>query len=467
MTYREAVAYLESFANYEAAPSRSGLREVKLERMQALCRALGDPQRSYRSVIVGGTNGKGSVCAMLYAMLRQGAIRSGLYSSPHLEHLRERIRVSPGVDGKVKPSSRKRAHNDDWIPEGAFAAVMRDVRTAVEAVRQGEWGAPTYFEILTAAALVHFQRCRIEVAVLEVGLGGRLDATNVADAAVAVICPVDLDHTEVLGATREAIAAEKAGIIKPGRLVLSAPQAPEVEAVLRRVCEEQGAAIAWAGRDLTAAVQRHSFDGLELSLTGLRGVHQGLTLPLIGRHQALNAALAVGALEALSPTGVPHALVVQGLANAEWPGRMERVHEKPLVLMDGAHNAHAAAALAGTLTELCEGRRIHLLVGMSSDKSPEALGQALGKLSVSVTCTRAAHPRAMDPMELARRLKPYCPDVHVMSDPADAFTYVLNAVAPADVIVVTGSLFLVGQLRSAWRQAHVRPRRTPAQLQAA
>jgi dihydrofolate synthase/folylpolyglutamate synthase len=200
-----------------------------------------------------------------------------------------------------------------------------------------------------------------------------------------------------------------------------------------------------------------------VTVTGLRGIYEALELPLVGRHQAFNATLAVGALEALSGTGVPHSLVERGLARVEWPGRIEVVSDAPLVLMDGAHNPHAAAALREALLELCQGRRIHLLVGMSSDKSPEGLGGLLGDLSVSTTCTRSRHPRALDPVELARRLSPFCPDTHVMSDPADAYTYLLNAVSPQDVIVVTGSLFLVGELRAALRQSHVRPRRALAQ----
>jgi len=199
-----------------------------------------------------------------------------------------------------------------------------------------------------------------------------------------------------------------------------------------------------------------------IRVAGERRQKNTIELPLVGRHQAQNAAVAVAALEALSGSGIPHSLVERGLARVEWPGRLEVVHEAPLVLMDGAHNAHAAEALAQALAELCPGRRIHLLLGMSSDKSVEEVAQAVGALAVGATCTRSHHPRALDPAELARRVSPFWPAVHAMSDPADAYTYLLNVVSPEDVIVVTGSLFLVGELRAALRQSHISRRQAAA-----
>ena len=458
MTYQEAVAYLESFTNYERAPDPQAMRQVTLERVRRLCRRLGDPQRRFRSIVVAGTNGKGSICAMLYSMLRESPLRVGLYTSPHVEHLRERVRAWTGG-----PDPEERTHGDDWIREDEFAAIIERLRSALEELRHESLeAAPTYFEVLTAAAFVYFTQRQVDVAVLEVGLGGRLDATNVVDQAVSVIAPIDVDHAEVLGADAASIAREKAGIIKPGQIVVTASQPDKASAVLRAAAAERGAPLFTCGKDLTVAVHEQSLDGVQATITGLRGIYEGLDIPLIGRHQAENAALAVGALEALSDTGVPHSLVERGLFRVNWPGRMEIVNDAPLVLMDGAHNPHAASALARTLTELCQGRRIHLLVGMSSDKSPEGLGALLGGLSVSATCTRSRHPRALDPLALAKHLAPFCPDVHVMSDPADAYTYLLNAVSPSDMIVVTGSLFLVGELRGALRCSHVRPRRTAA-----
>jgi dihydrofolate synthase/folylpolyglutamate synthase len=474
MTYDEAVAYLDSFTNYERAHEPQAMRQVKLERMRRLCRRLGDPQRAFRSVVVTGTNGKGSICAMLYSMLRESALRVGFYSSPHLEHVRERIRAwtPPRSEqqgrGEGGVPDGERAHGDDWISEGEWAAVVARLQPALEQMRCGSpEEAPTYFEALTAAAFLHFRARQIEVAVLEVGMGGRLDATNVVEQAVSVIGPIDLDHAEVLGPDAAAIAREKAGVIKPGQTVLSAAQPDDVDMILRAACDEQGVPLLACGRDLTAAVQEHALDGLQATLAGLRGIYESVAIPLLGRHQAQNAALAVGALEALSDTGVPHALVERGLARVDWPGRTELVHEAPLVLLDGAHNRHAAGALSAALAELLPGRRIHLLMGMSSDKSPEAVGASVGPLAASVTCTKSRHPRAMPPEELARRLAPYCQELHVTADADDAYTYLLNTVPPEDAIVVTGSLFLVGQLRGALRQSHIRPRGAPPRLRLA
>ena len=474
MTYRDAIAYLDSFVNYEHHRDAEAMREVQLERMRRLCQRLGDPHRGFRSILVAGTNGKGSICAMLYAMLRASPLRVGLYTSPHIEHLRERIRVWPapavvsGGPGSAPatmsdgpgPASAAPVHAQDWIGEDEFAALMGELQPIVESMRQESSGSvPTYFEILTTLAFLYFHRRGVEVAILEVGLGGRLDATNIVDQAVSIIAPISLDHVEILGADLVSIAREKAGIIKPHQTVFTAAQLPEVAAVLRETCEAQGVPLLVCGRDVTAKVHHHGVDGLQVSLTGLRGLYEALDIPLLGRHQADNAALAVGALEAFSNSGVPYSLVERGLSAIEWPGRLEVAHESPLVIMDGAHNPHAMAALCETLQELCEGRKIHVLIGMSSDKSVEQVGQTLGQWASGVTCTRSSHPRALHPTLLAGRLVPYFPDVHVMSDPVDAYTYLLNAIAPTDVLVVTGSLFLVGELHAKLRRAHVRIRR--------
>lgn len=451
MTYEDAVAYLESLENFEQHHDAQAMRALHLERMRRFCQRLGDPQRRFRSVLVTGTNGKGSICAMLYSMLRESALRAGLYTSPHVEHVRERVRVwTAGAEAGV------RVHGDDWITEAEFASLVAQLQPVVEDFRRDTTGPPlTYFEVMTAMAFMQFAQHRVEVAVLETGLGGRLDATNVVEQAVSVIAPIDVDHADVLGDDPVAIAREKAGIVKPHQLVLTAAQSDAVLDVLRAACEREGVPLMRSGRDVTARVHAHSLSGLRLAITGLRGIYEALELPLIGRHQAENAALAVGALETLSPTGVPRSLVEQGLARVSWPGRLEVVHEQPLVLLDGAHNPHAVQALAMTLRELCPKRRMHLLIGMSADKSVEAIGQILGSVVVSATCTKSRHPRALDPTALAKRFSPFCHDVHVMSDPIDAYTYLFNAVSSHDAMVVTGSFFLVGELRASLRHAHL------------
>ncbi len=448
MTYDDAVSYLDSLVNYERAPNPKEMREMTLDRMRRLCARLGDPQRRFRSVLVAGTNGKGSICAFLYSMLRESTLRVGLYTSPHLEQLRERIRV-----WSAGPSDGARAYGDDWISEADFAAVVAVLKPVVEEFRAAG-DCLTYFEVFTAAAFLFFSQQRIEVAVLEVGLGGRLDATNVVTQAVSVFGPIDIDHASVLGADPVLIAREKAGIIKPNQTVITVAQTQDVEDVLRAACEAQAVPLLTCGKEFTVRIQQHSLDGLQLTVAGTRGIYESLDVPMPGRHQAQNAAAAIAALEALSSTGVPYAMVERGLAAAAWPGRFEVVHDAPLVVMDGAHNPHAAGALRNTLEELCAGRRIHLLIGMSADKSVAGVGERLAGTATSATCSASRHPRALDPTALATQLAPFCPDVHVMSDAVDAYTYLINAVAPSDVIVVTGSLFFVGELRAALRRAN-------------
>lgn len=452
MTFRDAVDYLSTFVNFERRPQPQAMRQVRLERMQELCRRLGDCHRQFRSVLVTGTNGKGSICAMLYSMLRAGRLRVGLYTSPHLESVRERIRVST-------PQCRQYGHGEDWISESDFAVVIADMHPVLEQMRVS-WpeGAPTYFEVMTAAALLYFQQQHVDIAVLEIGLGGRLDATNVVEQSVSVIGPIDVDHADVLGPDPVTIAREKAGIIKRGQSVITAPQRGDVLALLRSVCDEQAVPLIVCGEDLTARVTEHSLSGITCSVTGLRGIYEGLTLPLLGRHQAQNAAVAIGTLESLSSRGIPHAMVEEGLKRVVCPGRFELLQKSPLVILDGGHNPQAAGALRQTLEELCAGRRVHLLIGMSLDKSVEGVMQRLVGLPLTATCTMSRHPRALNPVALAKRLSVFCSDVHVMSDPADAYTYLVNAVAPSDVIVVMGSFFLVGELRTALRRSHVTAR---------
>ncbi len=314
MTYDDAVRYLESLVNYERAPDPQEMREMTLDRMRRLCARLGDPQRRFRSVLVAGTNGKGSICTFLYSMLRESTLRVGLYTSPHLEQLRERIRI-----WNAGPSDGARAYGDDWISEADFASAIATLKPVVEEFRAAG-DRLTYFEVLTAAAFLAFSQQRVEIAVLEVGLGGRLDATNVVTQAVSVFGPIDIDHASVLGTDPVLIAREKAGIIKPNQTAITVEQTQDVKGVLRAACEAQAVPLLTCGQEFTVRIQHHGLDGLQLTVAGTRGIYESLDVPMPGRHQAQNAAAAIAALEALSSTGVPHAMVERGLAAAAWPG---------------------------------------------------------------------------------------------------------------------------------------------------
>ena len=444
--------YLDQLVNFERVHRPQAMRRVRLDRMLRLCGRLGDPQRRFRTLLVAGTNGKGSICAMLYAILRAAGLRVGLYTSPHLQDARERIRVTlPGA------APRDDADGADWIAPAAFMDAISRVRAAADARN-----APTYFEVLTAAALLHFADSRVELAVVEVGLGGRLDATNVTDPAVSILAPIGLDHMDVLGKDERAIAREKAGIIRPGRTVISARQQPAVATLLRELAGTANCRFLECGREIAADVLAHTPQGLRVSLRGLRGCYEDVAVPFLGRHQADNAAVAVAAVESLSECGVPHGAVQRGLARSRWPGRLELIEESPVVLLDGAHNAPAAEAVRAALAELWPDRRLHLLVGMSADKPVEAVASILGPAAASVTCATSRHPRACDAERVAQAYRRSATSVTVVPDALDAYTYVLNTAAAQDVILVTGSLFLVGEVRAALRNSRAQRRTTRA-----
>ena len=454
MDYKEALHYLDAFVNYERKHEASAMRLVRLSRMEHLCRLLGNPQQRFRSVVVTGTNGKGSIAAMLYAMLRASKLKAGLYTSPHLKDVRERIRFSSGR--KNNPASE----DSDWISKEAFAEAVSLIKPAVETLRrESHEGPPTYFEILTAAAFVAFAQQQVEIAVLEVGMGGRLDATNIVQQSVSVFGPIDVDHADVLGNDPPAIAREKAGILKTRQIAISAAQSPEVEAVLQQACDAKGVPLLLIGRDISVRVLEQTLKDMRLTVTGLQGIYESVKLPMLGRHQASNAASAIVALEALSSRTIPAALIEQGLSCFSWPGRQEVFHHAPLVIFDGGHNPHAVSALRASLEQVCPGSVVHLLLGVSKDKSVEAIGERLEGFAASITCTQSRHPRAMAAAELARRIAPYCKEVQTMPDSADAATYILNTAAPEDVVVILGSFFLVGELRAVLQQSHIKVRR--------
>lgn len=451
MTYDDAVRYLGTLMNYERAHQPEAMRSVPLSRMRWLCEQLGDPQRAFRSVLVAGTNAKGSISVMLYAMLRRAGVPVGLYTSPHLEDFRERIRVSTDSTDE----------GADWIEPDELASVMDRLQPILEASKVLAEGPVTYFEAVTAAAFLHFAKRRVRIAVLEVGLGGRSDATNVVEQDVSVVGPIGFDHADVLGQTLSAIAREKAGIIsKEGMprndsarpVTISAKQSPEVAAVLEETVDSRSPFLSY-GRELASTILRHGPEGLELTVQGLRGTYEGLRLPLLGRHQAENAAVAVAALEALSGDGAAYTVVREGLAQVRWPGRCEVIRREPLVVLDGAHNPQAVEALRRTLDEVWPAQTVTVLLGMSADKSAHAIGQHLAPRAASIVCTRSRHPRAADPAQLASQLEAHHRRVEVVSDPVDAYTYLVNRAEPEQLIVITGSLFFVGELRAVIRKS--------------
>jgi len=444
MTYGDAIRYLDGLTNYERTHDPQAMRQVSLDRMRRFCDRLGHPQQRFRSILVAGTNGKGSICAMLDAILRAAGFRVGLYTSPHLTDPRERIHV--GTDGTSADAA--------WISREAFAAVIGRLQPVIESFRRDPDGPLTYFEALTAAAWLHFAQQGVHLAVLEAGLGGRCDATNVTEPAVSVIGPIGLDHADVLGPDLLSIAREKAAIMRPGRPVVSAQQPPEVAALLRELAARHESPLIEYGQAVSADIITHDpLGGVCVSIQGTRSRYEAVQIPLLGRHQAQNAALAVAAVEWLSREGSPSAAIRAGLGQVAWPGRLELIWDSPPVLLDGAHNPQAARALREALDELWPDRPVALLLGMSGDKAVREVGEILAGRAETIVCTRSAHPRACHPKRLAAQLKGLPSKVVAIPDAVDACTYLLNAADPARLIVVTGSLFLVGQLRAALKRA--------------
>jgi len=417
MTYREAVARITGLRGGEMAGMRPGL-----ERIEALLEAAGSPERAMTLVQVAGTNGKGSVSAMLAAILTSSGRRVGLFTSPHLLDLRERIRVG-GVP----------------IPEADIADGMEALGSLVARLDA------TMFETLTALALDHFAREGVEAAVLEAGLGGRLDSTSVGRPAVEVITRIDLDHEAYLGSTLEAIAREKAAIIRSG-IALSARQEPVVEAELGRRAGEAGVPLLVEGRDLRVRVRRATLDGQWLDLEGPGWRLDDVRCALLGVFQPGNALLAAAAARAL---GASDAAIRNGLANVRWPGRFQLIRRAPPVIVDGAHNPAGAHALAASLAAYFPGRRGTFVVGISADKNKAGILAALVPLAERVICTAADHPRAAPPETLAEIARLAAGDqrlrVETAPSPVEALRLAL-AGPDTPMVCVAGSLFMIGEI---------------------
>ena len=393
--------------------------DFKLERVALALQRLGDPHRAYPCLHVGGTNGKGSVAAMLDACLVASGRRVGRYTSPHLVELGERVTVG-GVP----------------LARDALVELADEVRAATLARGIGL----TFFEILTVMAFLHFARQAVDVAVIEVGLGGRLDATNVVDPLAAVITTIGLDHTEWLGDTLEQIAAEKGGIIKPGRPLVLGRIAAAPAAVLERIAAERGAPLIASGRDFhLSGGTRPCFDGLGWHLPDL-------TIGLEGAHQRDNAATAIATLAAVGDAlPVAESAVRTGLAGVRWPGRLEVIDRRPLTIVDGAHNPDGVAALLAELPRLSGGRAVDLLFAVMGDKDWPSMVAALAGACRSVVVTEVLAPRGAPAARVAAAFPAACQAV-AEPDLARAWAVVRERAGRDGAVLVAGSLFLVGAL---------------------
>ncbi len=405
-----------------------------LERIRALLEPLGHPEARLEILHVAGTNGKGSVAAMAAAILRAASHRVGLYTSPHLLDFRERIQI----DGQP-------------IPEEAMLRHLERLLPLVDRI------GLTFFETATALALLAFAEAGVGLAVLEVGMGGRWDATNVGVPRVSVITRIDYDHEAYLGRTLPAIAEEKAAIIRGG-VALSAGQVPEVAAVIASRCREAGVPLQVEGREITVEVLRSDLGGHRLHLAGPGWAHRDLALSLLGTFQPANACLAVAAVHALGEAGFPVAepAIRAGLAGVRWPGRFEVVRKAPWVVLDGAHNPGGAHVLAASLRHYFPDARLTLILGVSADKDKVGIFKALVPLATRLLLVPSSSPRATPPEELAGLLPPLGAEVACLPAVGPALEVAL-ADPGAEVVCVTGSLFLVADALRWLRSAEPSP----------
>ena len=442
MDYRTALHHLLQLIDYERllSPDRDRVR-YDLRRMDALLDRLGNPHLGIPTVHIAGTKGKGSTAAMCASVLAHEGYRTGLYVSPHLHSFRERI----CLDGVP-------------VTEEEFASLLEMVWPDLEWLNaNGDHGEVTMFEALTAMAFSHFNK-RADFQVLEVGLGGRLDTTNLVSPQVCVITSLSHDHTSILGDKIEQIAAEKAGIIKPGIAVVTSPQVPEAMTVIECVCQERGSPLIKIGEDLTWTKLSTVPEGQSLEVRGRLGTYT-LWTPLIGDYQLENVTAAVGALEVLKEKGfnISDRAMYEGFRKVYWPCRMEVLRKTPLVVCDGAHNRHSAARLRDSLPGYLNYNRVILVIGISQDKDLRGIVEELAALSPQVIATRSRHPRAAPAREVAEAFLSHDAPGLISQGPileVEQVEGVDRAMARAmaqagddDLVLATGSLFVAAEAR--------------------
>jgi dihydrofolate synthase/folylpolyglutamate synthase len=436
MDYRQAIDYISSFTDWERTAAQAfAAANFDLRRVHSLLARLGNPHLGRKTVHIAGSKGKGSIAAMTAAVLTAatgGGI--GLYTSPHLHTFCERI----AVDGRP-------------IVQADFARLTEAVAPAAAAeIADGRFGQLTTFELLTTLAFLHFREREAGWQVLEVGIGGRLDATSVVEEEdVAVIGPISLEHTAILGETVEEIAAEKAAIIRPGRPVVMAPQPLlAAAAVIRRQAMEAGAPLVDVAASYSWEGLGWDLSGQSLRLDGPRGQRE-LWLPLLGAHQMETSATAIAAIDVLAERGtnVPESAIAAGLRGVHWPGRLEVLRQRPLVVADGAHNGDSARRLREALRGYFQFRRLIIVSGMSGDKALNDMARELAPLAALVIATRSQHPRAADATVVAAAYAASGAATEIAPSVPEALERALVLAQPDDLVCVVGSLFVVAEAR--------------------
>lgn len=427
MNYCKAVSFLESFVNYEKASGIPPKRFLKLRRIKCFLKSIGNPQDSLKVIHIAGTKGKGSTAAFIAYILREAGFKTGLYTSPHLFDFRERIRILSPLSPQRKDSF------EGMILRRELALLVEQFKPIAEKYRAGvKYGPLSFFELATALAFAYFKERKVDFVVLETGLGGKLDATNVVNALVSVITPISYEHTLVLGRTLRKIAREKSGIIKAqGSIVVSAPQEKEAREVIRQRCKKIGVKLCEAGQ---AAIKEYS----------------DFRIGLKGKHQVVNAAVAGLAVKALSDYGVNVSFnsIKKGLGKAVWPIRCEVVSKKPAIVLDGAHNSASARALKKAISSEFRYKKLILILGILKDKDIFGICREVCPLADEIILTQADHPRAADIGELEKVISPLVKcRINKAKSVKGAVKLAMQSAGRRDLILACGSLFLAAEVR--------------------
>lgn len=439
MNYHDAVRYLLSLGRELAAPTQAAAAKFDLENIAVLAERLGHPQRAYPAAHIAGTNGKGSTAAFLESILRQAGCRTGLYTSPHLERINERIRV-----------------NGEEITDSAFAETLTHVHSLIEELLAAAKlrAHPTYFECITAMAFEYFAKARSNFGVFEVGLGGRLDATNILSPAVSLITRIDFDHENFLGHSLAEIASEKAGILKPGVPIVLAEQRPEAREVVLGRASKLGCSVVETNVAYRIDRMRTEDGCVRAQVTDATGLTMELAPRLPGLFQLQNALNAVAAARLLRERGfrISDEAITRGVSKTVWPGRLEKLETRPEIYLDGAHNPGAARELAVFWEQNFAGRRIFVIYGALRDKAVDEIAGILFPQAAEVVFTEPRTSRAISAAQLAEIAGHHAGISSIIADAEQALDHVLSEASPEDAVFVTGSLYLVGQLRRYWKR---------------
>jgi dihydrofolate synthase / folylpolyglutamate synthase len=452
-TYGEAVKYIES---YIPTPERKHPGDIGIKRMKLLMKELGDPQFQYQTVHVGGTSGKGSTATMIASILAT-QMNVGLHTSPHLVKVNERISTFGNHKGSDLNKIKGLTPNSPTpISDNEFIRLVNQIRPHIESVSKAQYGKLTYFEITTAMAFLFFATMKVDIAVIEVGMGGRYDATNVLHPLVAVLTNVGHDHTEVLGNTVEEIASEKVGIIQSGIAVVSGVKQSSVKRIVEEVCATQGASFSFAGQDFSSTIRTISQKGSVFDYCGNKTI-KNLHLSLLGEHQIENAALAIRAIEKLSVIGYRLSVrnIRLGLYRANIPGRLEIIHRNPTVILDGAHNPDKMRALVRAMKAIFPGVKVSALIAIKKEKNAHDMLRELLPICKCVVCTQykvkidVGNIVSYEPADMIKIIHSIDPTVKssIMYEPRQAYQRVLSEPSSGTVLI-TGSLYLIGDIRT-------------------